>query len=144
MRALLIALLLAAALPEAATAQQVKPRSAGSNRVQSAPSPSEALAAALSRSDAGALANLCADRIDLTLDGVSTVYTRAQVAYVLDTWLDEHPPRLVRFGRHTSGGSDALMATGVLVHDAGEVDVTARLVRGPRGWEVRALHFSER
>lgn len=145
MRFALTAFLLATGLAGPALAQQVKPRAMGTNRVQSAPQPSDALARALSARDAGALADLCADRVDLTLDGASTVYTRAQVAYVLDTWLDAHPPRLVRFGRHAAGGPDALMASGVLEHDEGTVDVTVRMTRSPDGrWQVRALHLAER
>ena len=119
--------------------------SASGNRVQTVVQPSDVLARALSSRDVTAFSALCTDQVDLTLDGETTVYTRAQVAYVLDTWLDDHPPRLIRFTRHTDGVPGALMASGVLVHDEGEVDVTARFVRSESGrWEVKALHLIER
>ncbi len=128
-----------------ASAQKPRAMSASGNRVQTIVQPSDALARALSSRDVSALSQMCTEQVDLTLDGETTVYTRAQVAYVLDTWLGDHPPRLIRFMRHTEGMSGALMASGVLVHDEGEVDVTARFVRSESGsWEVNALHLMER
>jgi hypothetical protein len=139
MRVLFLLLLFAAA-PVAA--QTTLPSRAGSNRVQTVAEPSAALARALSERDVSALAALCADHVDLTIDGEAAVYTRAQVAYVLDTWLDAHPPRLVRFTRHTSTSPGTLMASGVLVHDESEVDLSVRYVRSGDRWEIRALHVA--
>ncbi len=137
-------LLLSLAAP-AASAQKPRPLSAAGNRVQTVVQPSDALARVLGARDVSRFAEMCTDQVDLTLGGETTVYTRAQVAYVLDTWLDAHPPRLIRFTRHTDGVPGALMASGTLVHDEGEVDVTARFVRAESGgWRVQALHLIER
>lgn len=141
--ALLLFLFVIGALP--ASAQRPRAVSPAGNRVQTVAQPSDALARALASRDVSAFSQLCTEQVDLTLNGETTVYTRAQVAYVLDTWLDEYPPRLVRFTRHTDGVPGTLMASGTLVHDEGEVGVTARFVRSASGrWEVRALHLIER
>ncbi len=127
------------------SAQKPRPMSASGNRVQTVVQPSDALAEALAAREVSAFGEMCSEQVDLTLGGETTVYTRAQVAYVLDTWLDNHPPRLIRFTRHIDGVPGTLMASGIIVHDEGEVDVTARFVRSSSGrWEVRALHLMER
>lgn len=110
-------------------------------QVQAQDSGIEHVEAAIARGDAQALTDLCADRVDVTLDGATTTYSRAQVHYVLAGFFESNPPEAFAFEHRTNFGEGAAFASGRYRTPGRTLQVMARLSRRDGVWELRELRI---
>lgn len=67
---------------------------------------SPALQDAIQRGDINALTSLSADRLEVTLFGAASMYSRGQAMYVLADFFRQYPPQRVRFGDGSRSGAN--------------------------------------
>jgi hypothetical protein len=79
--------------------------------VAQAPSESagQTLQDAIQRGDTNALTSLSADRVEVTLFGSASMYSRGQAMYVLGDFFRQYPPQRVRFGDGSRSGANWFM-----------------------------------
>lgn len=132
MRASLVRLfLLSLALPLASATALVAPVLA-----QTTPPAVAAFGTALERGDASGLRPLLAERLLVSIDGDSRVYSREQALHVLGRFLRDRPASAVVFDAPRETGTDALFAAGRYRSD-GETFVV-RVLFGTRGGRLEA------
>lgn len=124
--ALLLALVLLGAAVPRAQAQETPPAVA-------------AVVAAFARGDARALADAAAERLDVSLPGGTSVYSRAQARLIFARFFDETPARGFRL-EHRMAAGGAYFATGRFVSTDGQFTVLLRFGARGAGWELREVH----
>lgn len=99
------------------------------------------LEAALARGDVRSLSDYLADRVEVSLEGATSVYSRDQAAYVLRGFFEQYPPRSFRFEDVMEAGDGAVFASGRYEHARGRFSVMVRLGMTGRGLELRELRI---
>lgn len=129
--------LLALPIVVSATASTVGVRPAAA---QTTVSPFAAVASAMQRGDASALAQGFADRVLVSLDGDSRVYSREQARHVFARFFRDHPPErfVLDYPRETSG--ETLFASGRYVSD-GETYTVRLLMAGAARRDLREVRI---
>ena len=103
------------------------------------------LEAAIGRGSAHDLLDHAADRVEIALFGVSSLYSRAQAVYVMQDFFRQYPP--VRFvlqepsrsdGNWFAGGSYAYAPAGR------DLQVFVRIRKKDGGWELREVRVEQR
>lgn len=117
--------LLACAAPLATSTALVVPVSAQTTPASVAP-----FAAAMQRGDAAALRAVLAERVLVSIEGDSRVYSREQAVHVLDRFFKDHPADGFSVDYPREMGGDAVFAAGRYRSD-GETYVV-RVLLGPR------------
>lgn len=101
----------------------------------------ERLETALAQGDAQTLTQLSADRVDVTLDGTTTTYSRAQVHYVLAGFFQSNPPEGFAFDHRMDSGEGAAFASGRYRTAGRTYQIMARMSRKDGAWTLRELRI---
>lgn len=128
-------LALLTALPAVASTVAVRPAAA-----QTATSPFAAFASAMQRGDASALAQSFADRVLVSLDGDSRVYSREQAQHVFARFFRDHPPSRFVLDYPRERGSETLFASGRYASD-GETFLVRVLMSGTARRDLREVRI---
>ncbi len=97
--------------------------------------------AAFAQGDAEALVLRSADRVEVTIEGMTTTYSRAQMRYVLAEFFEAHPPEAFAFEHHMGSGEGAAFASGRYRAPGRTFQVMARMGRREGTWELRELRI---
>jgi len=108
-------------------------------RAQETPPAVSSVVAAFAQGNARALTDASADRLDVSLPGGASVYSRAQARLIFARFFDETSPRGFRV-EHQMGSGAAYFVTGRYTSRDGAFTVLLRF--GARGntWELREVH----
>ncbi len=106
---------------------------------QETPAAVNAVVAAFARGDARALAAEAAERIDVSLPGGTSVYSRAQARLIFDRFFSTTPARGFRV-EHRMRSDGAYFATGRYVSAEGQYTVLLRFGTRGEAWELREVH----
>lgn len=101
----------------------------------------ERIEAAFVQGDAQALTSLCADRVEVTLGGTTTTYSRAQMQFVLAGFFEANPPAAFAFEHRMNSGEGAAFASGRYQTAGRTYQVMARLSRKEGVWTLRELRI---
>lgn len=108
-------------------------------RAQEAPTPVTAVVAAFGQGNARAVTDAAAERLDVSLPGGASVYSRAQARLIFSRFFDETPPRGFRV-EHQMGTGGAYFVTGRYASREGSFTVLLRFGTRGRTWELREVH----
>ncbi len=97
--------------------------------------------AALAQGDADRLTALCAERVEVTMNGATTAYSQAQVRYVLGSFFEQNPPRAFHFEHHLTSDGNAAFASGLFETVGRDYQVMVRMGRRDGVWELRELRI---
>lgn len=108
-------------------------------------SPRDKLLRAFTAGDAQILLEEAADRVEIALLGRTTLYSRAQATYVLQSFFQEHPPQGLSIQDHSLSDNHWL-ATGLYTHqkETEPFDVYVRFRLKEEKWELRELRIEQR
>ncbi|MBE2186382.1 MAG: DUF4783 domain-containing protein [Rhodothermales bacterium] len=107
---------------------------------QTTVSPFAAFSSAMQRGDADALAQGLADRVLVSLDGDSRVYSREQARHVFARFFRDHPADRFALDYPRETGGEALFASGRYVSD-GETYVVRVLMSGTARRTLREVRI---
>lgn len=86
---------------------------------------------------------ISAEQIELTVDGQTSVYTKAQARYVASAFLDKHPLIEARVREVNVVGRQCTARSRLIGSDRAEAwELYLRMRRTPQGWEVKELRLT--
>lgn len=98
---------------------------------------------ALRQGNADVLARVSAAQIELTVEGQTSIYTKAQARYVTGAFLDQHPLRDARVREVNIVGRQCTARSRLMGSDRSEAwDLFLRLRRTRQGWELKELRLT--
>ena len=98
---------------------------------------------ALVEGNADVLASVSGAQVELTVDGQTSVYTKAQARYVTGAFLDQHPLREARVLEVNVIGRQCTARSRLMGSDRSETwDLFLRLRRTRQGWELKELRLT--
>jgi len=98
---------------------------------------------ALVKGKADVLARVSGTQVELTVDGQTSVYTKAQAQYVTGAFLDQHPLRDARVREVNVVGRQCTARSRLMGSDRSDAwDLFLRLRRARRGWELKELRLT--
>lgn len=111
-------------------------------RAQSEESVLQDIETAFETGDAGALGRHVAERMELTLDGAASIYSRGQAVYVLAEFFREFPPVRTILDEPTHSGNDAfVLGQYHTIQENDPLRVFLRLKSNAGRWEVREIRI---
>jgi hypothetical protein len=84
---------------------------------------------------------LMASRVEVSIQGTSSVYTRDQAAYVVGDFLRRHPAQSVEFVREMHAGEGIYYVTVAYQHTRGTSTLILQLSQRGNRWELRDLRI---
>ena len=84
---------------------------------------------------------LMASRVEVSIDGTSSVYTRDQAAYVVGDFLHRHPAQSLEFVRELNAGDGIYYVTATYQHARGTATLILQLSQRGNRWELRDLRI---
>jgi len=84
---------------------------------------------------------LMASRVEVSIQGTSSVYTRDQAAYVVGDFLRRHPAQSIEFVREMHAGEGIYYVTVAYQHTRGMSTLILQLSQRGNRWELRDLRI---
>lgn len=84
---------------------------------------------------------LMASRVEVSIEGASSVYTRDQAAYVVGDFLRRHPAQSLEFVREMHAGEGIYYVTASYQHSRGTSTLILQLSQRGNRWELRDLRI---
>lgn len=84
---------------------------------------------------------LMASRVEVSIQGTSSVYTRDQAAYVVGDFLRRHPAQSLEFVREMHAGEGIYYVTAAYQHTRGTSTLILQLSQRGNRWELRDLRI---
>ena len=89
------------------------------------------------------LLRVAGSQVELSVDGQSSVYTKAQARYVTGAFLDQHPIREARVREVNVVGRQCTARSRLIGADKSEVwDLFLRMRRARSGWELKEIRLT--
>lgn len=91
----------------------------------------------------GVVSSRSGEQVELTVDGQTSVYTKAQARYVTGAFLDQHPLREARIREVNVVGRQCTARSRLMGIDRSEAwDLFLRLRRARDGWELKEMRLT--